>query len=63
MLLGPIPQAAQTLYSLALREALAIPSDERIVATVALAFEKAEAAANTFWVSRDELEDNVRLLY
>lgn len=60
--LASIPQAAPALYAPVLREALDIPVDERIVATVALGYEDTDAAANAFRVPRARLEENVRFL-
>lgn len=60
--LASIPQAAPALYAPALRKALVIPDDLRIVATVALGYEDTDAAANAFRVLRAELEENVRFL-
>lgn len=60
--LASIPQAAPALYAPALRNALMIPADERIVATVALGYEDTEAAANAFRVPRASLEESIRIL-
>ena len=60
--LASIPQAAPALYAPALREALVVPADERIVATVALGYEDTEAAANAFRVPRAGLEESVQFL-
>jgi len=60
--LASIPQAAPALYAPALREALDIPTDERIVATVALGHEDNGAGANAFRVPRASLDENVRFL-
>jgi nitroreductase len=56
------PQAAPALYAPALREALEIPADERIVAAVALGYEDTGAAANAFRTPRALLDENVRFL-
>lgn len=54
------PQAAPVFYSAIIREILDIPSEERIVGTVALGYPDSKAPVNSFRTSRATLEDTVK---
>lgn len=57
--LGACPQAAPALYSPAVRDVLDLPTDERIVGTVALGYPDTTSPAYAFRTPRASLEESV----